>query len=561
MVYGLPTAGEPNWDVKLNASVEAVKATADAAQPAASLEAAVAGKIGTAGALDSALSASTDARIDALAVTKNGVAMATWFQALLAGTARHVGVGDSTMEGSGRSDEADRWMNLISNDLRATLGVAGDDYIPAFSSTSVPDLWTRSAGAVEGGTTAAAAGLGSKALTLPAGEYAEVTFTGTSFRVHYYAGGATGTLQISVDGGAAVEVPTNTGLGSQIYTVSGLSEASHTIRVTAKAAGAACYLQGGTPDYGSGIQYYDAAHAGITAQTVAENTQCLDQLSNVLPHLVTVDLGINDYRGNRTPAQYRANIETILAKIKAECACSILLVVPHEPYHAGTPVAPWTDYVDVIRDIAANDVGVALLDIYALGDDLAWDNDPNGYLSDEGAVGPSGNLHLSDAGEDFYRDQFLTYFGAGQSPQSLASIASVGPTASAYLLALANTWAAAQTFSSTVSVAGTLTALGLVDLRGTSAQVWLGNNRKIRANKADGTLADMIYRATNDRVIVGDSGTGTVITGSALGFFGGVPASKPTLNYSRSAAGETTAGAAIRSALANLGLVTDSTTA
>lgn len=58
MVFGLPTPGEPNWDVKLDASIEAVKATADAAQPAASLEAAVAGKIGTDGALDSALTGS-----------------------------------------------------------------------------------------------------------------------------------------------------------------------------------------------------------------------------------------------------------------------------------------------------------------------------------------------------------------------------------------------------------------------------------------------------------------------------------------------------------------------
>lgn len=32
MAYGLPTNGELNWDVKLNASIEAVKATADAAE-------------------------------------------------------------------------------------------------------------------------------------------------------------------------------------------------------------------------------------------------------------------------------------------------------------------------------------------------------------------------------------------------------------------------------------------------------------------------------------------------------------------------------------------------
>lgn len=62
MAYGLPAHGDPNWDTKLNDSIGAVKVTADAAQPAASLEADVATKVGTAGALDTALSASIDQR-------------------------------------------------------------------------------------------------------------------------------------------------------------------------------------------------------------------------------------------------------------------------------------------------------------------------------------------------------------------------------------------------------------------------------------------------------------------------------------------------------------------
>lgn len=58
MVYGLPATGEPNWGTKVNASVEAVKAKADAA------EAEIAGRLS-----ETNLSASF-ARVD---VTKNGV--------------------------------------------------------------------------------------------------------------------------------------------------------------------------------------------------------------------------------------------------------------------------------------------------------------------------------------------------------------------------------------------------------------------------------------------------------------------------------------------------------
>lgn len=469
----------------------------------------------------SGLSATIEAEVAAKAVTKNGVALASWFQALLTGDAVWVGIGDSTMEGSGRAAVADRWPNLISADLRTALGVTGADYVPGFSSTSVPDLWTTSSGSVtESGTTVAAVGLGSKALIIPVGEYAEHTFDGAGFRLFYYSGANTGAMEISIDGGAATEVVTTGTPGSNVWDSPTLTDDTHTIRVTTKAATNTNYLQGGIATNGVGVSYYDAAHAGISAQTIASATQALDQLSNIGPDLVMVDLGINDFRDGRTAAEFRADLTTILDKIKAEAATAILLVLPHEP-DAPSAVATWAEYADVVRDLAANDVGVALFDVYALGDDLAYNHDPNGYLSDEGAPGSAGNLHLSPAGEDFYRDEFLTYFGPGQSPQSLASIAAVGPTAKAYLLALANTWAAKQTLTSGADINGTVLLNALLDLRTASGQVWLGNNRKIRGTQADGTtLVDLAYVAAGGKATYGVSTVGTSILGSTVGFLG-----------------------------------------
>jgi hypothetical protein len=49
-------------------------------------------------------------------------------------------------------------------------------------------------------------------------------------------------------------------------------------------------------------------------------------------------------------------------------------------------------------------------------------------------------------------------------------------------------------------------------------------------------------------------------TQALLGFYGANAVARPTLSYSRSGAGETAAVAAIRQALASLGLVIDSTT-
>lgn len=68
MAYGLPANGELNWDVKLNASIEAVKATADAAVPAT--EKGAANGVATLGA---------DGKVPAAQLAVEGTASSTTF--------------------------------------------------------------------------------------------------------------------------------------------------------------------------------------------------------------------------------------------------------------------------------------------------------------------------------------------------------------------------------------------------------------------------------------------------------------------------------------------------
>lgn len=81
--------------------------------------------------------------------------------------------------------------------------------------------------------------------------------------------------------------------------------------------------------------------------------------------------------------------------------------------------------------------------------------------------------------------------------------------------------------------------------------------------RVGGDASNVVYADGSEfRVRASDNGYGIVFraTKAGVGFNNAAP-SKPVLSYSRSGAGETAAAAAIRSALATLGLVTDSTTA
>lgn len=82
-------------------------------------------------------------------------------------------------------------------------------------------------------------------------------------------------------------------------------------------------------------------------------------------------------------------------------------------------------------------------------------------------------------------------------------------------------------------------------------------------NSVAGDTGVQVTTATK-RFLIGGTSTNSVLSVTAAGLFGAfgvTEAAQPTLSYSRSGAGETTAVAAIRTSLASLGWVKDSTTA
>jgi len=96
-----------------------------------------------------------------------------------------------------------------------------------------------------------------------------------------------------------------------------------------------------------------------------------------------------------------------------------------------------------------------------------------------------------------------------------------------------------------------------------SVQLAVGGAFKVSDDvPADGAI--LAYDEASDEYVPSDDVTvpGDLLhTGTHVGFFGHAAATKPALNYSRATAGETAAEAALRVALAGLGLITDNTTA
>jgi hypothetical protein len=94
----------------------------------------------------------------------------------------------------------------------------------------------------------------------------------------------------------------------------------------------------------------------------------------------------------------------------------------------------------------------------------------------------------------------------------------------------------------------------------TAGDLRFRNNTSVAVFRNAANSANRFLLATNasDQVLVGDTNVGLMLRGSGHGFFGATPVAKPTVSGSR---GGNAALASLLTALANLGLLTDSSTA
>lgn len=124
------------------------------------------------------------------------------------------------------------------------------------------------------------------------------------------------------------------------------------------------------------------------------------------PRAVFHNVGTNDYRYFGIPvATFKTNVQAVIADLKTKIAGPCVHVLLHHygtlTCQAGMPVAPWSDYGQAKREIAAADPdNVAFIDLAgmfsSIGIQLAG-GDPFGLLADNIHPTEDGHLVLGDA--------------------------------------------------------------------------------------------------------------------------------------------------------------------
>ena len=309
-------------------------------------------------------------------------ALATWETALAnraTKPAKWVAVGESVTEGQGASVRSNRWLDLVTSELRTNYSmtnvIGGENYIPAVyrvypSDSPWTDPWSSSTGTITPAYWAP--DLGYRALELSAGASVTYPVTGDSADIWYVGGSGVGTLSYKVDNGSTTSVNTNVATYSASYQITNVSlgaSGSHTITISA--TGNPVYFDGFTiynGDRNSGIQAYDSGYSGATAYTFLQDIGGFaNSIGEVAPQLVTIELGINDYSQQTDPASFKSQVQQIITAIEGlPTVPSIELIIPYQAYEPTTLAIGYQTYVQELKSIAAADpTHVTALDLSA----------------------------------------------------------------------------------------------------------------------------------------------------------------------------------------------------
>ena len=187
------------------------------------------------------------------------------------------------------------------------------------------------------------------------GSVATMTWSGvkaTDLTLFYYDG--TGSFNLIVDGTTVATIAgTNTGQGKK-YDLSGLSSASHTVRITTVGNGVVSIfgMYGKDSGVASGVTISRMGNGASTAGDYLNWSNWIKPTAQYLDiDLLFIILGTNDFRKSKGLDQYREGITEIITQyqqaIPGVCIC---LISPAQSNATGVPAL--SDYDNEMRDIA-----------------------------------------------------------------------------------------------------------------------------------------------------------------------------------------------------------------
>ncbi|WP_229074344.1 GDSL-type esterase/lipase family protein [Actinoplanes sp. DH11] len=251
-------------------------------------------------------------------------------------------IGSSSTEGVG-SDYGRGYVQLLAENLRAAFPVpgapGGANFVAAWGR---PPHWPVDRA---GGRPAPPDhGWALKGYDLD-GRSVTHAFTGTSVQVW----SAKGPFDVTVDGRTArVDAAT--------WDSGPLHPGPHTVTVSGRARinGFATF----DGDERRGIQVWNGGHGGTTTGSFAAATGAwAPRLSTIRPHLVVVQLGVNDWRTGVPAATVKRNLKTIIAAARAHSGTDPSFVIYGSPRVGPRRADGFDRLAQAWREVAAEDTG------------------------------------------------------------------------------------------------------------------------------------------------------------------------------------------------------------
>ncbi|MDV6267091.1 GDSL-type esterase/lipase family protein [Rhodococcus globerulus] len=322
-----------------------------------------------------------------------GRAQRAWLRALASrnvGVVNALGIGASTLAGHNSAPRWRKFWNLLGEACHA-------EYNPVGIAGGYHSLLTETGSWTFTGTTATTRrGLGTGSIAFSAGAtgvYPLVSTTG--FIVYYAQGPGQGPFKVKIDNGVPVTITPNT---TGAYRHDGkfvsqnLIRGEHTIQIIAVGAVDINSVYVLDQDHNAGVRFYTAALGGNKSVDYLDPSLSpthWERVAALTPALIALCVGSNDHNEGIPVATYRATIDGILAKIESTLGYRPWVpLIAQQPrtFDFLSPIAPWSEYVQVLRDVAAdNPDWVSFHDFGALFPQTEADGTGGGILSTDGA--------------------------------------------------------------------------------------------------------------------------------------------------------------------------------
>ncbi|APU16590.1 SGNH/GDSL hydrolase family protein [Actinoalloteichus fjordicus] len=199
-----------------------------------------------------------------------------------------------------------------------------------------------------------------------------------------------------------------------------LPRADHVISISTRGAVIVNGAYAHRAPHGRGIETYNAGRGGTRASSYGRSPelgQMCRRIGRLDPALIVLVVGSNDYSVGVQPADYRAQVADLVARLRTACPRrpSILLVHAARRSDTQAPLHPWSAYRDQLRQIAELIDDVAFLDVSP-----HW---PVGLDADELGLLVPDRIHIGPAGHRWLAELVSAALTASITPASAPVLA------------------------------------------------------------------------------------------------------------------------------------------